>query len=50
MNNNSDEQFTIIQSTIEANNKDMIANNQESGEKMMNLIEYFKAILTSTIT
>ena len=50
MDNNSDERFTIIQSTIEPKNRYMKANKQNSNEKMRNITEAFKAILKSTIT
>ena len=50
MDNKSDEQFIILQSTIESNKQDMKSNKQESDEKMMNLTEYLKAMIESTIT
>ena len=50
MDNNSDERFTIIQSTIEPKNRYMKANKQNSNEKMRNITEAFKAMLKSTIT
>ena len=47
MDNNSDEYFIIMQAAIEANNQTMKSNKQDSDEKMINLAEYFKAILAS---
>ena len=38
MNNNSDEQFIIIEAAIESNKQEMKAKKQESDEKIMNLI------------
>ena len=43
MDNNSDEQFLIMQAKIESNK-------QESYEKTKNIKEYLKALVTSTIT
>ena len=43
MFNKSNEQLLIMQTTIESKR-------QESNEKMDKLIEYLKAVLTSTIT
>ena len=45
MDNKPNEQFIIIQAAIESNNKEMKYNKQDSGEKMTNLTEDFKAIL-----
>ena len=45
MDNKSDEQFIIMQATIEANNQDMKSNKQDSDEKTMNITEKFKAML-----
>ena len=50
MDNKSYEQFIIIQSTIEANKQEIKYNKQYYDEKMMKLIKYFKAMLSSTIT
>ena len=50
MDNKSDEQFIIMQATIETNKQDMRSNKQESDKKMMNTTEDFKSMLTSTIT
>ena len=47
MNNISDEQLIIMQASIESNKQDIISNKQYSDEKMMNLKEYFKSMLTS---
>ena len=43
MDNNSDEIYIIMQATIESNRKD-------SDDKITNLTEELKAIITSTIT
>ena len=43
MDNKSDEQFLILQSTIEVNK-------QETDEKIAKLIEDLKEMITSTIT
>ena len=43
MFNKSNEQLLIMQTTIESNR-------QESNEKMDKLIEYLKAMITSTVT
>ena len=45
MENNSDEQFIIIQAEIEANNQEMNANKQDYDEKMAKFTEESKAIL-----
>ena len=45
MDNKSDEQFIITQATIEANNQEMKAKNQDYDEKMMNTTEDFKKCL-----
>ena len=50
MDNSSDEQIIIMKAKIETNKQDLKANKQDSDEKMMNLTEYFKVMLTSTIT
>ena len=50
MDNDSGEQFVIMKATIEANKKNIETNNKYYDDKMMKLIEYFKAMLTSTIT
>ena len=50
MDNNYDEQFIIMQATIETNKQDMKSNKQDSGDKMMKATEDFKAMLTSAIT
>ena len=50
MDNNSDEKFIITQSIIEPNEKVMKSNRQDSVEKMLNIIEDFKAMLASNIT
>ena len=47
MDNNSDENFIIMQVAMEAKNHDIKANNQDSDEKMMKLTEDSKAILAS---
>ena len=47
MDNNSDEQFIIMQSTIESNKQEMKANKQHSDEKMVKLAEDFKAMLAA---
>ena len=44
------EQFIIIKSTIEANKQYMKSNKKDSDEKMIKLIEDFKAIPAPTIT
>ena len=50
MNNRSAEQFFIIKSTIEGKNQEMKANKKDSDEKMVNITEDFKEMLTSNIT
>ena len=50
MDKNYDEQFIIMQYTIEANMKEMKSNKQDSDDKIMKLTETFKAILASIIT
>ena len=47
MYNKSEEQFIIIQASIEANNPDIKSNKQESDEKMTKLTEDFKSILAA---
>ena len=49
MDNNSDEQFIIMQAAIEYNKQEIKANKQDSDDKMMNLTEDFKPMLASTI-
>ena len=39
IDNNPDEQFIIMQSTIESNKQEMKSNKQESDEKTINLTE-----------
>ena len=39
-----------MQATIESNKQDMKTNEQECDEKMINLTEEFKSMLTSSIT
>ena len=46
--NKSDEQFIIVQATIEANKQYMKSKKQGSDKKMMKLIEDFKVMLAST--
>ena len=43
MDNKSDDQLLIMQATIESNKK-------KSGEKMKNITEYLKSMITSTTT
>ena len=50
MDNNSDEQFIIMQAKIESNKQETKTNKQYSDEKMMNLTEKFKAMIESSIT
>ena len=50
MDNKYNEQFVLIQPTIEAKNQEMKANRQNSDDKMMKLTENFKTILASSIT
>ena len=49
MDNKSDEQFIIMRSEIEVNNIYMKDNKQEYNEEMMNITEYFKSMLVSSI-
>ena len=49
MQNKSDEWFIIAQAAIEANKKDIKANNQDSDEIMTKLTEEFKKMLASII-
>ena len=49
MQNKSDEWFIIAQAAIEANKKDIRANNQDSDEIMTKLTEEFKKMLASII-
>ena len=50
MDKKSDENFITMQAAIESNKQEMKAKKQDSDEKMMKLIEDFKAILTSSFT
>ena len=45
--NKYDEQFIIMQYTVECNNKEMKTNKRDSNEKMMKLIKDFKKIIAS---
>ena len=45
-----DDQFIVMQATIEANRQEIKANNKYSDEKMLKLAEDFKSMITSTIT
>ena len=47
MDNQSYEQFIIMQATIESNKQEIKINKQDSDEKMTKFIEDFKAILGS---
>ena len=42
MDNKTDEQFIIMQATIEENKQDMKSNEQDYDKKRMNLTEDFK--------
>ena len=46
MDNKSDEQFIIIQSVIESNKHYMKSNKEDSDDKMMNIVEDLKVMLT----
>ena len=50
MDNKSDEQFIVMQATIESNKQDMKYNKQEYDDKKMKFTEDFKAMLASSIT
>ena len=50
MDNKSDEQFLIMQGSIEANNQEMKSNKQYSDDKMIKVTSDFKSIITSAIT